>query len=244
MSWRDGPMAGFDTETDGPNPEQARIITASIGIYQPGGTWTVTGWQLQPERPIPAEATAIHGITTDHATGHGQDRASAIAEITAHLTAAWAAGAPVAAFNAAYDFTLLDRESRRLGLGPLTIGGMVIDPYIIDKADDPYRKGSRRLADVARHHGIILDDAHNAAADSLAAARLAWKLCDRLPACPHDQPRTIASGMEQQAEQRATQQASLAKYFRRKGRLDDAVNVEASTGWPIHDLPTSKENAR
>ena len=37
-------------------------------------------------------------------------------------------------------------------------------------------KGSRKLADVVKHYGVSIGDAHNADADALAAARLAWKM--------------------------------------------------------------------
>ena len=62
MSWRDRPMAGFDTETDGVNPEECEIISACVGLATQQG-WSARNWLLKPSRPIPAEATAIHGIT-------------------------------------------------------------------------------------------------------------------------------------------------------------------------------------
>ena len=45
----------------------------------------------------------------------------------------------------------------------------VIDPFVIDKHIDPYRKGKRTLTAVCEHHGVKQTDAHDATGDDLAA---------------------------------------------------------------------------
>jgi DNA polymerase-3 subunit epsilon len=72
-----------------------------------------------PQNRIPAEATAIHGITTDEVRAHGRPAAEAIGEIVEALARALAAGIAVVAYNASFDFTVLDRECRRYGLQTL-----------------------------------------------------------------------------------------------------------------------------
>ena len=50
----------------------------------------------------------------------------------------------------------------------------IIDPLVLDKAIEKYRPGSRKLADVARHHGgtAFADSSwHSAEADAIAAGR-------------------------------------------------------------------------
>ncbi|GAA2180948.1 3'-5' exonuclease [Brooklawnia cerclae] len=233
--WRDSPIAGFDTETDSADPEDAHIITATVGIAE-GRRWQTTSWILKPERPIPEQASRIHGVTTERATQEGQDRAEAIAEIAGHINAAWLAGASLVAFNASFDITILDRELRRLGLEPLKVDGMVIDPFVIDKGIDPFRRGSRKLADVCRHYDILLDNAHDAGADAHAAARLAWKLAPNLPVVPGDQAASADLGLDRQREWHQQQKLSLAKYFRtKKGDEQTAANIEAEAeaGWPL-----------
>ena len=49
----------------------------------------------------------------------------------------------------------------------------VIDPLVIDKAVDRYRKGKRTLEAAAAFYGVPLDDAHDAGADAIAAGRVA-----------------------------------------------------------------------
>ncbi|GAA2182097.1 3'-5' exonuclease [Brooklawnia cerclae] len=233
--WRDSQIIGFDTETDGADPESARIITATVGTTQ-SAVWDPTSWLVKPERPIPEAATAVHGITTEHAKEKGRWRPEAVAEIAGHLNAAWLAGAVVVAYNASFDMTVLDRELRRLSLDPLVVGGMVIDPFIIDKAIDRYRRGSRKLADVCRHYDILLTSAHDAGADALAAARLAWKLAPNLPVVAGDPAASARLAMAQQEEWHREQKLGLADFRRKKGDPETAAKIEAEaeSGWPLH----------
>lgn len=177
----DARLCAFDLETDGVDVEDARIITASVlllGGGQPRQDYT---WMLKPEREIPAEATAIHGITTERAQTEGIDRAAGIAEILDALAWALGEGMPIVAYNAKYDLTVQDRESRRIGAAPVIdrLGGQirpVIDPLVLDKQVDRYRKGSRKLSAACALYGVTLDAAHDSTADALAAAKLAYKL--------------------------------------------------------------------
>ena len=44
-------------------------------------------------------------------------------------------------------------------LEDLASDGCVVDTFVLDKAVDTYRKGSRKLIDVARHYGVELTEA-------------------------------------------------------------------------------------
>ena len=230
MSWRDEPMLAFDLETTAPDPEQARIVTACAGLASSAG-WEPSDWLLKQEQDIPAEATAIHGITTERATTDGRDPAECVLEVRNVILTAWSLGRPVVGYNIVYDLTVLDRESRRHGHGALPILGPVIDGLVIDKAVDRFRRGSRKLVDVCAHYGITLDGAHDSTADALASVRLAWKLALLLPseALRDD----LAELTRWQEGQYAEQRRSFAEYRRRRGEpLDDE-----STDWPIRHFP-------
>ena len=77
MGWHEGPLAGFDTETTGTDPETARIVTAAVIVHGPEPV--DARWLVNPGIDIPAEATAVHGISTETAQAQGLDPADALA---------------------------------------------------------------------------------------------------------------------------------------------------------------------
>jgi DNA polymerase-3 subunit epsilon len=260
--WYEGPLLSFDTETTGVDVENDRIVSATvIEIYPqtiyPHPSPNATSWLVNPGIEIPAEASAVHGITTERARTEGRNPAEAVAEIGDQIRGAFELGVPVVAYNAAFDLTILDRELRRHGLKPLDVeGAYVIDPLVLDKAFDKYRKGKRTLTRACEVYGLVLEDAHTSDADALAAARVAWKIAQKFA------PVRVATLDELQVSQAkwyAEQQAGLADYFRRKARgimaglaeIDaeerDAAQTEADgllasaesmTGeWPLRPVP-------
>jgi DNA polymerase-3 subunit epsilon len=194
MTWTNTPMVAFDLETTGVDVETARIVTASVlGPLGMGLLSDTKEWLIDPGIDIPAEATAVHRVTTEHARQHGLPATRAVEEITAALTEHAVAGRPVVIFNASYDLTLLDRECRRHQVTPLAdiLGEdmplFVVDPLVIDREWIPRRtgKGVRRLTYLCQHvYGVPLSDsdAHGSTADALAAARVAWVQARRFPA--------------------------------------------------------------
>ncbi|WP_167045996.1 3'-5' exonuclease [Salinibacterium sp. ZJ454] len=176
----------FDLETTGVNVETARIVSAHVGILDTTGTvleeWT---WLADPGVEIPEEATAVHGISTVRARAEGRPPAEVVGEIVATLRGLFSRGLALTVYNAPYDLTLLNREAVRHGIPPLELPGPIIDPLVIDKAMDRYRKGKRTLAAASQVYGVTLSNAHDAGADAVAAGRIAQAIArqhaDKLP---------------------------------------------------------------
>lgn len=188
MSWADGPLVGFDTETTGVDVAGDRIVTAAV-VRRHGRQNVASTWLLDPGVPIPEAATAVHGITTEHARAHGRPARDALAEIAAALAAALGRGEPIVAFNASFDLTLLDAELRRHGLPtlPERTGRevrVVLDPLVLDRWADRYRPGKRRLGDVCATYGVPTDALHAADADVVATLDLLAAMCRRYPNLP------------------------------------------------------------
>lgn len=171
----------FDLETTGVDVETARIVTAHVGVLDGDGrqleSWS---WMADPGVEIPAGATAVHGVTTERARREGRPAAEVVAEIVDRLTTLFARGLAVTIYNAPYDLSLLDREAARHGVSPL-VHGPIIDPLVLDKAVDRYRRGKRTLTAATEHYGIRLDDAHDARSDAVAAGRVAQAIARRYP---------------------------------------------------------------
>lgn len=220
-TWSEQTICAFDLETTGPNPSHARIVTACVATVTSGEIFSRT-WILDPQMDIPAGATNVHGITTEHAREHGQDYATGYAEIRDALEHAWAAGQMVVAFNACFDLTLMNAEGLRLGLPPIQ-PGLVVDPFVIDREMDKYRKGKRTLGAVSEHYGVALENSHEAQADALAAAHLVSALTTKYPQL---------AGLDIVSEQttwHAERQRDFAAYLTRQGKDASDVNGE----WPI-----------
>jgi DNA polymerase-3 subunit epsilon len=184
-----GRLAAFDLETTGVDVESDRIVTAAvIGIAEGGST--PYEWLADPGVEIPAEATAVHGITTEHAREHGEPRHIVVDQV-AEMLAVWVreSGAAVVGHNVSFDLTLLDRECRRYALPTLhdRLDGRplyVIDTRVLDQRAVPYRRrvsekqGARQLITLAQFYRVPWDDdqAHGCSYDALVAARVAYRI--------------------------------------------------------------------
>jgi DNA polymerase-3 subunit epsilon len=219
----------FDLETTGVDVTGDRIVTAHVGVLDAAGRVTrQRSWVADPGVEIPEGATAIHGISTAFARAEGLPAAQVVAEIVTELRAIFAAGIPVVAYNAPYDFSLLKYEALRHGIDPILAPSPVIDPLVVDKTFDRYRRGKRTLDAVAAHYDVLLEAAHTAADDAVAAGRvaqaLAVRFADRLPQTDVELHTRQISWARAQAE-------SLTEYFIKVGRLEPSEALDGA--WPI-----------
>ena len=211
-TWSDT-LAVFDLETTGIDVETSRIVTATVAVIDAAGVVLErTDWLLDPVIDIPVQATNVHGITTEQARQNGQDAATGVAEIVRALQSALDRSLPIVAYNAPYDLTLLNREAMRHGIQPLHAPSPVIDPLVIDKAVDRYRKGKRTLAVTSAFYGVTLDDAHDSGADAIAAGRVAQAIARTHAAAL---PATAIELHALQVTWSAEQAASFQEYMRR-----------------------------
>lgn len=221
----DMPLTAFDTETTGPIPTECRMVTASIVMIEGASTGT-SEWLVDPGIEIPEGATKVHGISTEHAREHGGDYAAGIAAVRAALEKEWAAGRLIVVMNAPFDYTLLDRESRRLGMAPF-VPGPTFDPLVVDKHLYPYRKGSRTLTALCEAYSVQQTDAHQSTGDCLAAARVAYKQL-RHPDMRSVDDVTVLQQL--QTAWRAAAQDSLRAFW--QGRGDERWR-DVNSDWPI-----------
>lgn len=221
-----GTLGVFDLETTGIDVRTSRIVSANVSVIDADGAVVErTDWLADPGVEIPAQASAVHGITTERARAEGRPAGETVAEIIAAIRAVFDRGLALTVYNAPYDLSLLRHEALRHGIPPLENPTPIIDPLVIDKAVDRYRKGKRTLEAAAVVYGVSLADAHDAGADAIAAGQVAQAIAARYP----DELTLPALELHRrQAEWSAQQSASFAEYMRRTHNPDF---VEAS-GWP------------
>ncbi|WP_326673221.1 3'-5' exonuclease [Streptomyces sp. NBC_01257] len=244
MSWHRQALVGFDLETTGTEPLEARIVTAAVvrvdgSEGEPASRRT---WLADPGIRIPAQASAIHGISSERAAAEGRPVREVADEIAGALAGYWRRGIPVVAYNAAFDLTLLTAELHRHGLPSLTDRldgagiGPVVDPYTIDRAVDRYRKGKRNLEAVCVEYGVVHGGAHDAAADALAAVRVAYAIAARHPSVAALPAPELH---ERQIGWYAQWAADFQQFLRRKGEADAVIDGH----WPVRELALQVESS-
>ncbi|RAV33954.1 DNA polymerase III PolC-type [Corynebacterium heidelbergense] len=215
-----GHMLSFDLETTGKDPLQARIVTSALVTIK-GRSRDDCELLADPGVEIPEEATKVHGISTEHAREHGQPHDEVLATTIQKIREAWAQGATLIVYNAAYDLTVLR------ALEPsFTVDGLVVDPYVLDRHYSK-RRGKRTLGSVCEHYGVELANAHEATADAVAAARVAWKLARENPQVTQMSADEL---MLAQATWHYEEQTGLQEWFKRQGR-----DVDVDDYWPLRD---------
>ena len=175
----------FDLETTGLDVTQSRIVTAFVGVLDPSGDLIESrAWIADPGIEIPDAAANVHGFTTERARAEGRPASEVVPEIVERLRELFAEGTPVVAYNASYDFSLLHHDALRNGVTPLDNPKPIIDPLLIDKQVDTYRKGSRTLQAACDLYGVDLGSAHDSEADSVGAGRVFKALQAKFPSAP------------------------------------------------------------
>lgn len=153
------PIIFFDLETTGVNITQDRIVEISIIKVMPNGEEIEKTRRINPEMPIPAEATAVHGITDEDVKDCPTFRQVA-KDLAAHFT-----GCDIAGFNSnKFDIPMLDQELRRAGVKFDFSKARFIDVQAIF-----HKKEQRNLVAAYRFYcDKELEGAHSANADTRA----------------------------------------------------------------------------
>ncbi len=173
----DRPLAVFDLETTGTDTQRDRIVEISVLKLAPGADPEHRTRRLDPEMPIPPEATVVHGIAD--ADVAGQPTFAAIAAgLALHLD-----GCDLMGFNALrFDVPMLETEFARAGVAFDLDGRRMVDPCRIY-----HEREKRDLAAAVRFYcDRDHEGAHGAEADVLAALSVLDGMAERYPDLPRD----------------------------------------------------------
>lgn len=217
-------VAAFDLETTGLDLKESRIVTACIAVLnQNGEPEAVFEWLVNPGIEIPEAASNVHGITTEMAAASGQEPGLAVREISAKLLEL-SEQMPLVAFNAAYDFSILQSEMNRYGLEKAN-WQPVVDPLVLDRQMVRKRFGKRTLTALCPDYGVTLENAHNSTADAIAAGRLAQRQAAKFPALNISSVELHAAQKQWADEQ--------AKDFENWMKTQNRPDFRAELGWPV-----------
>ena len=160
-------LVAIDTETTGRDPTTCRIVEVACVFWREGGVIERKSWLINPGCPIPQEAFEVHGIGDEEVKN-----APAFWQIVPELYECLHGHVPMA-YNAEYDRKVLTAELARVASVPATAppafrkGVEWVDPLVWARELQKLEK-SRALGDVVQRLGIVLENAHRAAADAEA----------------------------------------------------------------------------
>jgi DNA polymerase-3 subunit epsilon len=171
------PIVFFDLETTGINPATDRIVEISYLKIHPNGKEESHTYRVNPGRPIPREATAIHHITDEMVAG-----CPGFKEI-GQLIANDIKGCDLAGFNSnRFDIPLLAEEFLRNEIELDMSTRKFIDVQVIF-----HKMEQRNLSAAYRFYcNKELEDAHSAEADTRATYEVLKAQLDRYPDLQND----------------------------------------------------------
>lgn len=215
--WTTLPLIVLDFETTGVSPTECSPVSVAAVRFEGGKEVASFYTILKPDCLIPAEATAIHGITDEMV----QD-APWLETVAGEILDVAYDALPVA-YNAGYDRPILHRFINGLDCPMFDPAHLWLDPLVVIRTLDKYvsGKGRHRLETCCARWGVALDGAHNALADARATGRLLWRLHEKKKI--RDYPAAELLALIE--ERRMVQDAEFQKYLARK-------EAEAAAGPP------------
>lgn len=230
VSWHLGPLASYDCETTGTVIGTDRIVSGAL--IRPNGD--VQRWLSDVDGvEIPKGAYDVHKISTEYARTHGQPAKQVVEQIADALGGELSAGrAALVVMNAPFDLSLLDAECARHGVPTVAdrIGSVqpIVDPLVLDRAADKFRKGRRNLESLAAHYGVKLTGAHQADADARAALDVALRIAEKFPEL--QVPARVLHGWQVTMHERWA--ANYQGFLRRSGK----PNAVIDGSWPLRPV--------
>jgi DNA polymerase-3 subunit epsilon len=178
----DRPLVVFDLETTGTDPATDKIVEVSAVRFEPDGGREARTRRVNPGRPIPPDATAVHGIRDEDVRDEPSFR-----QIARSLLE-FLQGADLAGFNVGrFDIPLLDREFRECGLNLELSSRRIVDAMTVFHRKEPRDLSAAVRFYLDREH----EGAHSAEADVIATA----EVLDAQLARYSDLPRSV-DGLE------------------------------------------------
>lgn len=163
------PICFFDTETTGTNTEIDRIVELAVVKLFPDGTIKEARTLINPQMPIPLEASEVHGIT-DEMVKDAKPFSEVAVKLSAFMSDCDLAGHNISSF----DIPLLSNEFNRCGIifpSP--------DQKFLDTYKNECRINERTLsACYKRYTGKDLEGAHGALADTHACLDVLISQCE------------------------------------------------------------------
>ena len=171
------PICFFDLETTGIDVGKDRIVEISIFKVFPNGNKESKTWLINPTIPIPAQTTAVHGITNEKVANE-----PTFVELSSQIYN-MIKDSDLAGYNSdRFDIPLLAEEMLRAGVDFDMKNRVSVDVQTIF-----HKKEERTLSAALKFYcGKNLENAHSAEADTMATYEILLGQLERYPDLQND----------------------------------------------------------
>ncbi len=214
------PIIFFDLETTGINITSDRIVEISYHKVSPNGREETKTLRINPERPIPAESTAVHGISNEDIAD-----CPTFKEVAKEIARDFE-GCDIAGYNSnRFDIPMLGEEFLRADVEIDLMRHRCIDVQVI------FHKMEQRTLSAAYQFycGKDLTNAHSAEADTIATYEILQAQLDRYP--------TLVNDMDELAKfTTQNKNVDYAGRFVYNDKGQECINFGKHKGKPIEDV--------
>ncbi len=171
------PICFFDLETTGIDVAKDRIVEISILKIFPNGNKESKTWLVNPEMTIPPQVIAVHGITNEKVAG--EPTFSALAPTVYNMIK----DSDLGGYNSdRFDIPLLAEELLRAGIDFDMKNRVSVDVQTIF-----HKMEERTLSAALKFYcGKSIENAHSAAADTMATYEILKAQLERYPELVND----------------------------------------------------------
>ncbi len=196
-AWHEQTWLCIDSETTGLDPQEDRLVELAAVEFRGGEVLRRMGMLLNPGRPIPADASAVHGIT-DADVADSPPFSEVAERFLNHVRKAEV----LVGYNWPFDAAFLAAGAGEAWEEAIE-GKPIIDGLVLVRFDEVGRfwkgAGRHKLDAVAERLGIPRQgQAHRASSDCVLTCQVLWQLREHLPDEAAAAAELICSRREQQ----------------------------------------------
>jgi DNA polymerase-3 subunit epsilon len=196
-SWHSMTWLCIDSETTGLDPKSDRLVELAAVEFRQGEVGRRMGMLLNPGMPIPAGASAVHGIS-DADVADCPPFAEVAERFLDHVSKAEV----LVGYNWPFDAAFLETACGARWTEAIA-GKPIIDALVLVRFDEVGRfwkgPGRHKLDAVAERLGVPREGkAHRASSDCVLTCRVLWQLREHLPEDAHQAAALIGSARDQQ----------------------------------------------
>lgn len=172
-----GIFVAFDTETTGLKPDENRVVEIGAVKFDKRGIISRFSVLIDPECPMPCEASSVNNITDEMLKGKPLFKNVAVDFLK------FIQDSVLVAHNAPFDIAFINAELKRCRMGKLT--NKFVDTLIFTKEVFP-RLDSYKLQELAKRFEIVAFAAHRAEDDARVCMEVFEHVADKFIASNQD----------------------------------------------------------